>query len=579
MSLSVKSLIVVASAAILASCTATPTPDTLTGDYLAGRFAARANAVTKAAEAYADAHAGAPQQTVLLKQTFFYHLAAGEIDQAAVYAQRILDIAAETDDGLARVTLAAHAIKQGRLKQARALLNGDMRAPFTKSIAYLMNVWIERGLSGPEAAMAKLQSPGEEIFDGFNPLHVALLAEQAGRMDEARAAYQASVFSLGGPIGRTAYGAFLERSGDEAAARAFYQVLAQDAGAGRRMAEEAMKRLDRGAPSNAYKNVRPAEGAAIAVYSFAGALIEQAAGERARAAEAGFEIGDPHYNLPLALTRLAQYLDPDLLEARRLAGQILNIHGDYDAARIALAEIPPSSPYFEQSRIDMAAGLAASDREDEAAALLKDAIRRDGRSIELKWTLATLYAGEGDHEKAVEALDNVIRNLPDGAEEDAWRYYVSRGASLLEMGRWENAEADLKKAVELAPEEPSALNYLGYSWAERGVNLEKAFELIEKAVALAPDDGAIIDSLGWAHYQLGRYDEAVGHLEQAAALVPSDPTVTDHLGDVYWRLGRETEARFQWRRALELDPNDKQQTAITRKLERGLEPLGGEGPE
>ena len=92
------------------------------------------------------------------------------------------------------------------------------------------------------------------------------------------------------------------------------------------------------------------------------------------------------------------------------------------------------------------------------------------------------------------------------------RFYLARAASLLERDEWERAETDLKRAVEIAPEQPAALNYLGYSWAERGVNLEEAFELIEKAVSLQPNSGAIIDSLGWARYQLGDYEEAVGHL-------------------------------------------------------------------
>jgi len=138
------------------------------------------------------------------------------------------------------------------------------------------------------------------------------------------------------------------------------------------------------------------------------------------------------------------------------------------------------------------------------------------------------------------------------------------------MGRWPEAEADLKRAVEIAPGEPTALNYLGYSWAERGVNLEEAFRLIEKAVELQPESGAIIDSLGWAHFQLGRYDDAVGHLEEAVRLEPGDPTITDHLGDVYWRLGRETEARYQWRRALTLDPPEKLKASVEQKIERGL---------
>ncbi|MEE2690511.1 MAG: tetratricopeptide repeat protein [Pseudomonadota bacterium] len=568
-------------AAAFAGC-ATPQPETsVAGDYLAGRLAARLNAVGDAASAYAEASRIAPADAGILRDAFFFHLAAGDIDGAAPYAERIVglgagsgdeieDLEAQEAEGLARLMLSARALKAGDLKSARALLAAPAEAPFVRSIGFLSEAWIESELAGPERAIAMLDSPGADVFNGFNPLHRALLAEKAGRLDEARAAYQTAIFSLGGPVGRAAYGAFLERHGDEADARAYYDVLARDPGPSRRAAEAANERLDRGRPSPAFSKMTATKGAAIAYYSFAGAMIEQAADQRARAEQAGYVIGEPRFNLPLSLARVALYLDPDLEDARRLVGVILAIYGDHDGASKVLSEIPPSSPHYEQSRIEMASGLVVRKRADEAIALLKDAIRRDRNGVELRWTLANVYASEGQHEQAVKTLDGVLDRQRDEPLPDAWRYYVTRGGSLLELGRWPEAEKDLKRAVELAPEQATALNYLGYSWAERGVNLDEAFALIEKAVALEPQSGAIIDSLGWAHYQRGDYKEAVGHLEKAASLEPEDATITDHLGDVYWRLGRRVEARYQWKRALELEPSEKLKSALEEKLEDGL---------
>ncbi|MBB5518011.1 tetratricopeptide repeat protein [Amphiplicatus metriothermophilus] len=554
-----------------AGCATHEADTSLTGEYLAGRLAARVNAIDDAAAAYSAAHEAAPGQVDILRDAFFYHLAAGEIDAAAPYAEKLVAIGGEaSNDGLARTLLAARALKQGRLRQARAILNGPMETPFVKSVGFLTDVWIEAGLAGPESAMARLENPDTDIFAGFNPLHRALLAEMAGKIDEARAAHQASVFALGGPVGRAAYGAFLERRGDEETARAYYKLLEGEPGPARRAAEAGLARLDRGRASRAYAKVSPSEGAAIAFYSFGAAMIDQAAGQRARAQEAGFILGEPRFNLPLALARIALYLDPKLDEARRLVGTILNVYGDYEGATAALAGIAPSSPHFEQARIEMARGLMAQARPAEAINLLREAIRRDPDGRELRFTLANVYAGQGEHDKAVATLDELIGRAGDEPDDGAWRYYVARGASYLELDRWPDAEADLERAVELAPDEPTALNYLGYSWAERGVNLERAFELIEKAVELEPRSGAIIDSLGWAYYQLGDYEKAVVHLERAAALEPDDATITDHLGDVYWRLGRKTEARYQWRRALELDPGVRLKALIEKKLEKGL---------
>ncbi len=114
------------------------------------------------------------------------------------------------------------------------------------------------------------------------------------------------------------------------------------------------------------------------------------------------------------------------------------------------------------------------------------------------------------------------------------------------------------------------LNYLGYTWVDKGVKLTQAFDMIRKAVRLEPESGAIIDSLGWAHYKLGQYSEARIQLEDAAQYSPTSATIIDHLGDVYWRLGRIREAGYQWNRALTLDPTDKEIVSLKAKLNGGL---------
>jgi tetratricopeptide (TPR) repeat protein len=234
-----------------------------------------------------------------------------------------------------------------------------------------------------------------------------------------------------------------------------------------------------------------------------------------------------------------------------------------------LRRIPPSSPFYEQAQIEVAGGLLARERTGEALGVLQAAARPAGAQ-EAKFAYANLLAGENRHNEAIAAYTKLIDRLPPEPPEDAWRFLVARGASYLVLDQWPAAEADLKRAVEIAPKEAAALNYLGYSWAERGENLDEAFGLIENAVAIEPNSGAYIDSLGWAHYQRSDYDEAVGHLEHAASLEPGDPTITDHLGDVYWRLGRKIEAGYQWRRVLELEPDDKLRAAVEAKLEKGL---------
>jgi Flp pilus assembly protein TadD len=160
---------------------------------------------------------------------------------------------------------------------------------------------------------------------------------------------------------------------------------------------------------------------------------------------------------------------------------------------------------------------------------------------------------------------------------ERWSLFYSRGIALERSGQWKRAEADLLHALELKPDQPLVLNYLGYSWIDRGENLERGLKMVEKAVELRPEDGYIVDSLGWAHYRLGDYPNAVQYLEKAIELVPEDPTINDHLGDAYWQNGRSIEARYQWRRALQFGPQEDEVKPIEAKLESGLAPAARAG--
>jgi Flp pilus assembly protein TadD len=115
------------------------------------------------------------------------------------------------------------------------------------------------------------------------------------------------------------------------------------------------------------------------------------------------------------------------------------------------------------------------------------------------------------------------------------------------------------------------LNYLGYSWVDKGMNLNRALEMIREAVNANPNDGYIVDSLGWAYYRLGRLEEAVETLELAAKLRSNDPEINDHLGDAYWKVGRKLEARFQWNIASSLGKDSPAGLRAAQKLVGGLD--------
>jgi len=147
-----------------------------------------------------------------------------------------------------------------------------------------------------------------------------------------------------------------------------------------------------------------------------------------------------------------------------------------------------------------------------------------------------------------------------------WPLLYARAVAEQETGNWAKAEADLKQALVLSPNEPQLLNYLGYSWVDQQRNIKEALSMLEKARALSPQDGYIIDSVGWAYYHLGRYDEAVDALQDAVELVPGDSTINDHLGDAYLKAGRTLEAQFQWNHALAFGPEPGEKAKIEKKL-------------
>ncbi len=559
----------------LTACVTPAPPDSVVGDYLSARLAAKNNDVAAAAGAFSEAQQKAPGSPEIRRNAFYFRLAEGDYAEALRLAETLAKDENAGNGGLAKAVLGARAIKYARYGEAKRYIAAAREAGFPTPAANIMEVWAVAGAQGEEAALEKLRLiPGDE-YRGFYPLHAALLSENMGHTDDARSAYQLAVMAFSGSAEMAAYGAFLEQQGDDAATREYYELLASQDGYAHFAGLAGLERLDQGRRPEGPRTISPSRGAAIALYSLASGVLQDTYRRREAAEEAGYRVGEADYNISLAMARLALYLDPGFDDARRFAGSILNLYGEHEEAIAALAMVPRSSPYFEQARIGIAGAYEAMDDTDAAIDTLLATIRSRPNAVDARLSLAGLFASKERHKEAAAVMDKVIAGLPEEPRSTAWRYYVTRAASLIEIDEWPRAEADLKRAVELAPEEATALNYLGYSWAERGENLDEAFELIERAVALQPSSGAIIDSLGWAHFQLGDYEQAVGHLEQAASLEPSDPTITDHLGDVYWRLGRRLEARYQWRRVLELEPDEDLEKIVGEKIIRGL-PASGE---
>lgn len=268
-------------------------------------------------------------------------------------------------------------------------------------------------------------------------------------------------------------------------------------------------------------------------------------------------------------------LRSDHIDALLMTAELLEDLERFDLATEVYDTVPRDDPAFHAAELGRAEALRRSGREDAAIEVLRQLSESHGHLPLVHVTLGDTLRGMERFDEAIGPYNKAV-DLIDTPEEQHWIIYFARGISYERTGQWEKAEADFRKALELRPEQPQVLNYLGYSFLEMQTNYDEALDLIERAVALRPDSGYIIDSLGWGLYRLGRYDEAVGHMEKAVERMPIDPVVNDHLGDVYWAVGRKREAEFQWQRALsftnaETNTGDVDPDRIRRKLEIGLD--------
>jgi Flp pilus assembly protein TadD len=278
----------------------------------------------------------------------------------------------------------------------------------------------------------------------------------------------------------------------------------------------------------------------------------------------------------LLFARLAAYLAPDRGDVWLLIGRIEEMQDNNEEAIRAFESVPEGSPYRWEARLAEAAALADAGRDRDAVATLDEMVRdRPSRTDALR-ELGDLHRRAERFAEAEAAYGAAIARLAHPAPED-WRLFYADGISLERLKRWPEAEARLTRALELSPDQPLVLNYLGYSWVDQGLNLDRGKAMLHRAVELRPQDGFIVDSLGWAYFRTGDYAAAVTQLERAVELEPGDPVINDHLGDAYWRVNRQREARFQWERALTLKPAADAIAEIEDKLRRGLPAVASSG--
>ncbi|RVC78014.1 tetratricopeptide repeat protein, partial [Mesorhizobium sp. M4A.F.Ca.ET.022.05.2.1] len=276
--------------------------------------------------------------------------------------------------------------------------------------------------------------------------------------------------------------------------------------------------------------------------------------------------GEPFVRLYLQYAlALKPNSDAALVQLAAVAEQLK----DGEGAIALYRRIPGSSPLKELSDLQLGLNLADLDRHDEAIAHLKAFVDKHPQDMRAYLALGGVYSSKEDFRSAANLYDKAVEVLKTPTNAN-WNIFYQRGIAYERLKEWPKAEPNFRRALELFPDQPQVLNYLGYSWVDMNMNLKEGLAMIQKAVDLRPSDGYIVDSLGWAYFRMGRFEDAVREMERAVSLKPEDPVLNDHLGDAYWRVGRKLEATYQWNQARDLKPDPDVLATLQQKLLKGL---------
>ncbi|MBU3889877.1 tetratricopeptide repeat protein [Methylosinus sporium] len=525
--------------------------ESASGNYLAAIVAGAERDTLAASTFFREALRSDPRNRELTERAFVAALANGNMQEAFALAARVATF--DKNNGLANLTLGVEAIKTKKFAKARAVLAKgglDRKHDVTST---LLTAWAYAGAGETKQALATADKLKEDAFAVFRDYHAALIADAAKNGDKAEATkrFKSAYGSERNTLRLVdAYGRFLVSRGSREEARRVYRSF-DDLAPRHPIVTAAIADIDTGKPLIPF--VRDADAGAAEVLYGLGAI--------------GGRQGDELASL--IYLRLSLFLAPNNALATITLADIYERMKQEEIAIDLYDSVPKDSPLRVNADVQAALLLETLGKTKEATDHLQSVIAENPKDQEALTALGNIQRSRKLFADSVTTYTKVL-DLQPQTDKSQWLLYYYRGIANERRKNWPTAESDLKKALELYPDQPLVLNYLGYSWVDQGVNLDEAFKMLRRAVDLRARDGYVVDSLGWAYYRLGRYDEAVRELEKAVDLKPSDPVINDHLGDAYWRVNRKLEARFQWNHARDMSPDPDDLPKILEKIDKGL---------
>lgn len=519
-------------------------PTSTFGAYLAGRFAASESDTRVAADNLLAVLRADPNVGEVVSRAFAAAVMDGRPD-ALRLARRM------PDNPIASLLLTGSDALAGRWERAEQRLRTLPRQGVLPVLQPLLIGWVQQGRGQTDDALATFRRAAESTrLRGLFSLHGAMVADLANRPRDAERLVRAALAETPEPTLRliTLSAGILARSGREAEAGRLLDQLARS-----------REDLAMAAAEGSRRTILTTRAIASATEGMAEGQLALAAALRGQGAS----------EMSLMLTRLSLRIRPGFAPALLLAAEALGDDRHDDSALALLGQVEATDPLAPVAALRRAVVLDRMDRTDDAVAELRRLAEAAPRAVQPMARLGDILRGRSRWADAARAYDDAIARAGTPIRAD-WSMFYARGIALERSSRWPQAEADFRRALELSPEEPYVLNYLGYTWVELGQNLAEARSMLERAVELRPNDGNIVDSLGWALFKLGDFQAAIRSLERAVELEPRSSVINDHLGDAYWMAGRRTEAHFQWTRALALGPEPGEGPRIETKLREGL---------
>jgi Flp pilus assembly protein TadD len=526
------------------------------GSYLAGRIARGQSSTVEAVRFYRHALTVAPNNPRIIERAFLVEASEGNAEQTIALAGKL--IRTQPEHRLARAWLGLAAYKARKFSTADMHFRKAGAGPIGELTSALARAWIAQRRGRVKTALLRLKySQRAEWAQYYLRYHRALIADLTKQRKLAGQNFS-RIFKSDARMPRITI-SYLHHASNAGDFKLAEQILRRN--------EEATTGAVHPSVVDVGMEVRKARRLPLLVRNSSEGLAEVFYGlGEALTTDGGMQLGAIYLQMAL-------YLKPNFPFAQAALANVHETTKRYEIANALYEKVPASSPLQLLIAIRRAANLDALKRTDQARKILLDLAKAYPKDIRPLEALANILRGRERFAEAIVEYDKIIAMLGE-PEANHWTYWYARGTCYERIKKWPQAEYNLRRANELSPDQPLVLNYLGYSWVDRNMHLQRGLKFIEKAVQLKPEDGYIVDSLGWAHFRLGNYAEAARHLERAVELRPADPILNDHLGDALWRVGRIREARYQWEQSLTLKPEPDNERMTREKLANGLPKLG-----